>query len=130
MKECIRGIADLCGAKLVDTAFESLLKLRFGNLWDIMSVDTRQALIKEHWEDSLKRRFSARRQEMRAIRVPYEVVDEASRMKITAPKAITLTTQEIEGVFQPAFDRAGGGGAGRGGGGRREGRPGPGGRGK
>jgi len=105
MKECIRGIADLCGAKLVDTAFESLLKLRFGNLWDIMSVDTRQALIKEHWEDSLKRRFSARRQEMRAIRVPYEVVDEASRMKITAPKAITLTTQEIEGVFQPAFDR-------------------------
>ncbi|KAI1077078.1 hypothetical protein F5B20DRAFT_583569 [Whalleya microplaca] len=56
--ECVEGEGDLCGATILDEAFENDLEAVIGPTdWDNMSMTTRRAVINDSWEDGIKPNF-------------------------------------------------------------------------
>lgn len=57
VQDCVQGSGKMCGAILIDEAFESMLRSTLGDKWTRMSRASRKTIINQDWEHGLKKQY-------------------------------------------------------------------------
>ncbi|KAK0100415.1 hypothetical protein ONS95_008363 [Cadophora gregata] len=117
MSECVGGAGKLCGAMLVDEAFDKKMGTWIGeSKWAKLADSTKREWMGRYWEDELKRSFNGTDRDYR-ITLPVQVLVKQSlkinmwpRKKTTSKperKGLELRLQraDIEGVFDGTINQ-------------------------
>ncbi|CCC12214.1 unnamed protein product [Sordaria macrospora k-hell] len=103
VKEAVKGDGKLCGAFLVDSAFEDWMKIKSGLKFGKVEANEFRLFMNDEWEHTMKRTFSGREtQETFVIRPPARVFSMIKKFKGTTDR-FPIHKDTVEVFFHKTF---------------------------
>ncbi|KAK3391788.1 hypothetical protein B0T20DRAFT_488687 [Sordaria brevicollis] len=103
VKEAVKGDGKLCGAFLVDSAFEDWMKLKSGLKFGKVEANEFRLFMNNEWEHTMKRTFSgAETQDTFVIRPPARVFSMLKKFKGTTD-SFPVPKHTVEFFFSKTF---------------------------
>jgi hypothetical protein len=112
LQEAVVGSGGLCGGIFVDQKFQRICKARLGRHWSSLSQTGIMEIMKNEWENGIKRHFKPVSSGKEFIvRIPAEVykgagpsaVDDSSKKPIIKDGRIHFRSEDIEQTFLNSF---------------------------
>ncbi|CAI7646846.1 hypothetical protein N7533_009950 [Penicillium manginii] len=112
MGEAVEGTGALCGAVLIDNAFQGLCRNRLGRRWTLLSPIGLKEIMKDKWERTYKRQFVPKpdSQEEYVVPIPAEAFvntgqDDLSQLPHIKKARIYFRQCDILKAFTESFTR-------------------------
>ncbi|OJD32667.1 hsp70 family chaperone [Diplodia corticola] len=113
MEEYVRGEGKLCGAVLLDEAFENTMKLSLGKKWGNLDPDVVKQFMETEWERGVKRAYRGTAQSF-TVRLPVEAFA-VKRLNLHKPMTdkkkditdgkIRLESGHMKSIFDPVIQK-------------------------
>ncbi|KAJ5747486.1 uncharacterized protein N7511_009182 [Penicillium nucicola] len=112
MDEAVEGTGALCGAVLIDNAFQGLCRNRLGRRWTLLSAIGVKEIMKDKWERTYKRQFIPKpdSKEEYVVPIPAEAFvntgqDDLSQLPHIKKARIYFRQSDIMKAFTESFNK-------------------------